>query len=440
MKRQFFFHGNPSNSESTAINMFDGLEDKIHSEFFKYGASIAKSPYMLCEIRKWKEHYYSVYSYFHDGRDYSKRHNGHCILTLIVEDSYCRHIIDIYNLMVLVYETGLRDALHYIDNVGDFLISSFYGQKELEYLQQDFYNRLDETQFTGISSTFQNIQNASVIETFNPNDVDSENFMKIWQRDGRIVITENRLSYVDNIISLEQENAEHVLQINSLEKKIENLSTSQKNNRTTERVVTNNNATINKLKDENRQLANKVKELELKVTAKERNAVPSSTLPPLLQQIKDALHDWYPFIVVGLLIINIMCTYSVRQENYNVKNPDVYNDTIVAEKSSVTEDVLKHDDKHTIDSLNNKIKTLQMFMDANISIKNIRDGNTLTKNKTYNWKITDVHGFYKEKLGVMKVNGEDVESPYTTPKSPCRQDWTYYYQGIEVKHITINVK
>lgn len=441
MKRQFFFHGNPSNGESTAINIFDGLEDKIHNDFFKYGASIAKSPYFLCEIKKWKDHFYSVYSYYHDGRDYSKRSNGHCILTLIVEDTYCRHTIDIYNLMVLVYETGLRDTLHYIDNAGNFLISSFYGKKELEYLQQDFYNRLDETQFREISSTFQNFQNTNDIETFNPNDVDSENFMKVWQRDGRVIITENRLSYVDNIISLEKENEKFSQQIISLKTQIENLSTT-KGNHSTGQITINDDTTISKLKEENRNLANKIKDLERRenVIAHEGNSCRTSTLPPILQPLKDALHDWFPFIVIGLLIINIIGSFSFKQGYTNDEKQTVEKDSVKEEKDTEPNyEELESRDRYTVDSLNNVISTLKMFTDANIEIENIGAGNTIKKNKSYKWSIKDANGIYKESHGIMKVDGEIVDNPYM-PKAAGWQNWIYYYKGIEVKHITIKVK
>ena len=333
MESQFFFHGNPSNGESTAKNIFDGLEEKVRDDFFKSVTNKDASPYLLCEIRRWKNTFYSIYSYYHDGRDYENRPNGHCVLTLVVKNQYCRRTIDLYNLMVVIYKRGLQETLHYIDESGRFMIRTFYGMEQLDYLGNDFYRNIDENTFANIDNDFQTSL-GNEIELFNPFDVDSQCFFDSLRKNGKVIITENVMSYKQQVVSLQSkvdriEVIESNLQAanNQIERlKEENRELSQKQFRNQVSAPVINRSENDTLAAENKKLKEELAILKSKKNGGARPSTEtvninqdktnvsvdresSSGQGSLLDQAKKTISDWFQIATLILLITCVVGVY-----------------------------------------------------------------------------------------------------------------------------------
>ncbi len=443
MNKQFFFHGNPSNLESTAKNIFDGLEEKISNEFFSSKPINNLSPYLVCEIKRWKNSLYSIYSYFCDGRDYSNRPNGHCVLTLIVENLYCRETFALYKLMELVYEGGLKKGLGYIDDSGKYLISSFYGKNDLDILQKDFYQRLDESSFKAIDDSFINFNSESSIATFNIEDTDSETFFSTFRKEGKVIVsshvesTQERINNIrtnlnshivslkNKINELEQENDKYRQEI--LNFKMNNSTVEVLTELEPERVEKKAKLKIQQLQIENDRLKKENEHIKLKYSTiskekKEEGIIPQGSL---LQQMQRKLKELLPIIMVGLLLINIWGTY---REKGNVA------EYTPIESDSIQSHIYKL--KHSNDSLTNIINIYRAFANATIDIDGIQNG-SINKNQNYTWKIK---GSLLNNKGVLKVNDSIIKSNIYTPPAEGEEIWAYYYDEIEVKRRIVKVK
>ena len=387
MESQFFFHGNPSNGESTAKNIFDGLEEKVREEFFKFVSNKDASPYLLCEIRRWKNTFYSIYSYYHDGRDYENRPNGHCVLTLVVKNQYCRRTIDLYNLMVVIYKRGLQETLHYIDEYGRFLIRTFYGMEQLDYLGNDFYRNIDESTFANIDNDFQT-PSGNEIELFNPWDVDSQCFFDSLQKNGKVIVTENVMTYKQQVVSLQSktDRSESELQaannqIERLKKEKEALSKRQSHNQTSDLVF--NRSEVASLAAENKKLKEDSPLLKSKKSGDAKspqNAVEnnldiatasvdrevSNGQGSLLDQARKAISDWFQIATLILLLICVVGIYVKKSSKTESAIPTnmVDSDSKDSKELSGTNiDSFFTQMKETNDFLKD-ISTHQMFSDA----------------------------------------------------------------------------
>ena len=388
MESQFFFHGNPSNGESTAKNIFDGLEEKVRDEFFKFVSNKDASPYLLCEIRRWKNTFYSIYSYYHDGRDYENRPNGHCVLTLVVKNQYCRRTIDLYNLMVVIYKRGLQETLHYIDESGRFLIRTFYGMEQLDYLGNDFYRNIDERTFGNIDNDLQT-PSGNEIELFNPLDVDSPCFFDSLRKNGKVIITESVMSHKQQVVSLQGkadriEVIESNLQAanNQIERlKEENKELSQKQSRNPVGAPVINRPEVDTLAAENKRLK---EELALLKSKKSGDAKPSQDAVKnnqdkatssanressngqgsLLDQARKAISDWFQIATLILLLICVVGIYVKKSSKTELAIPaNVIADSDGKESDKTNTEYFFTQMKETNDYLK-EISTHQMFSDA----------------------------------------------------------------------------
>lgn len=372
MESQFFFHGNPSNGESTAKNIFDGLEEKVRDEFFKFVSNKDASPYLLCEIRRWKNSFYSIYSYYHDGRDYENRPNGHCVLTLVVKNQYCRRIIDLYNLMVVIYKRGLQETLHYIDESGRFLIRTFYGMEQLDYLGNDFYRNIDESTFANIDNDFQT-PSGNEIELFNPLDVDSQCFFDSLQKNGKVIVTENVMTYKQQVVSLQSktERSESELQaannqIESLKKEKEKLSKRQSHNQTSDPVF--NRSEVDPLAAENKKLKEELALLKSKKSGDKATASVdrevSNGQGSLLDQARKAISDWFQIATLILLLICVVGVFVKKSSKTELAIPaNVATDSEGDNSDDNNIESYFAQMKETSDFLK-KATTHQMFSDA----------------------------------------------------------------------------
>ena len=388
MESQFFFHGNPSNGESTAKNIFDGLEEKVRDEFFKFVSNKDASPYLLCEIRRWKNTFYSIYSYYHDGRDYENRPNGHCVLTLVVKNQYCRRTIDLYNLMVVIYKRGLQETLHYIDESGRFLIRTFYGMEQLDYLGNDFYRNIDERTFVNIDNDLQT-PSGNEIELFNPLDVDSPCFFDSLRKNGKVIITESVMSHKQQVVSLQGkadriEVIESNLQAanNQIERlKEQNKELSQRQSRNPVDAPVINRPEVDTLAAENKRLK---EELALLKSKKSGDAKPSQDAfknnqdkatssanressngqGSLLDQARKAISDWFQIATLILLLICVVGIYVKKSSKTELAIPaNVIADSDGKESNKTNTEYFFSQMKETNDYLK-EISTHQMFSDA----------------------------------------------------------------------------
>ena len=189
MNKYFFIHGKPYSGETTAQqDMVNGLETQIYNEFFNSQPSA--SPCLVVEVRRWRNRYYIIYSYYNDGTDYSNRPNGYCVLTLIVEGHYSICTSKMYELMDFVYTGGLRTVLKFIDEKGHYLINSFAGKEGMmASLANDVYNRLDERDFREIDETFHGPRPLNTPVQYNPKDIDSTSFYGTLRSNGKVCVT-----------------------------------------------------------------------------------------------------------------------------------------------------------------------------------------------------------------------------------------------------------
>lgn len=478
MESQFFFHGNPSNGESTAKNIFDGLEEKVRDEFFKFVSNKDASPYLLCEIRRWKNTFYSIYSYYHDGRDYENRPNGHCVLTLVVKNQYCRRTIDLYNLMVVIYKRGLQETLHYIDESGRFLIRTFYGMEQLDYLGNDFYRNIDERTFVNIDNDLQT-PSGNEIELFNPLDVDSPCFVDSLRKNGKVIITESVMSHKQQVVSLQGkadriEVIESNLQAanNQIERlKEENKELSQKQSRNQVSAPIVNNSEVETLTAENKKLR---EELALLKSKKYRDIKPSQDVVKnnqdkatasvdreasngqgsLLDQAKKTISDWFQIATLILLLICVIGIYVKKSSKTELAIPaNAVTGSEGKESDEINTETFFAQMKETNDFLK-EISIHQMFSDAykapkqNIDIVSGGDEiSTGTKGKGS--KVTfakpDLIIGLNPSLGKWKFSGCCTQvtndsvffDPTTTQKTATIK---YEYNGIIVLQRTVIVK
>ena len=477
MESQFFFHGNPSNGESTAKNIFDGLEEKVREEFFKFVSNKDASPYLLCEIRRWKNTFYSIYSYYHDGRDYENRPNGHCVLTLVVKNQYCRRTIDLYNLMVVIYKRGLQETLHYIDEYGRFLIRTFYGMEQLDYLGNDFYRNIDESTFANIDNDFQT-PSGNEIELFNPLDVDSQCFFDSLRKNGRVLITANVMSYKQQVASLQSkadriEDIESNLQAanNQIERlKEENKELSQKQSRNQVSAPVVNSSEVDTLTTENKRIR---EELALLKSKKNRdakspqNAVKnnldkatasvdrevSNGQGSLLDQARKAISDWFQIATLILLLICVVGIYVKKSSKTESAIPANMVDSDSKELSGTNIDSFFTQMKETNDFLKD-ISTHQMFSDAlrapkqNIDIVSGGDeisAGTNGKGSKVKFAKPDLIVGLNPSFGkwifsgcCTQVTNDSVLFGPTTTQETAKIE--YEYNGIIVLQRTVNVK
>lgn len=480
MESQFFFHGNPSNGESTAKNIFDGLEEKVRDEFFKFVSNKDASPYLLCEIRRWKNAFYSIYSYYHDGRDYENRPNGHCVLTLVVKNQYCRRTIDLYNLMVVIYKRGLQETLHYIDESGRFLIRTFYGMEQLDYLGNDFYRNIDESTFANIDNDFQT-PSGNEIELFNPLDVDSQCFFDSLRKNGKVLITANVMSYKQQVVSLQSkadriEDIESNLQAanNQIERlKEENRELSQKQSRNQVSAPVVNSSEVDTLTAENKRLR---EELALLKSKKNRDAKPSQDVVKnnqdkatasvdretsngqvsLLDQAKKAISDWFQIATLILLLICVVGIYvkkSSKTELAISANTVTGSDGKDSEETNTASFFTQM--KETNDFLK-EISIHQMFSDAykapkqNIDIVSGGDeisAGTNGKGSKVKFAKPDLIVGLNPSLGkwifsgcCTRVTNDSVLFGPTAAQTPETAKIEYEYNGIIVLQRTVKVK
>lgn len=375
MESQFFFHGNPSNGESTAKNIFDGLEEKVRDEFFKFVSNKDASPYLLCEIRRWKNTFYSIYSYYHDGRDYENRPNGHCVLTLVVKNQYCRRTIDLYNLMVVIYKRGLQETLHYIDESGRFMIRTFYGMEQLDFLGNDFYRNIDESTFANIDNDFLT-SSGNEIELFNPLDVDSQCFFDSLRKNGKVIISESVMPYKQLVVYL-QSKADRIEvtesnlqaakeQIERLKEKNKELSQKQSSNQVSVPVF--NGSEVDTLAAENKKLKEELALLKSKKSGDKATASvdreASNGQGSLLEQAKKAISDWFQIATLILLLICVVGVFVKKSSKTELAIPaNVATDSEGDNSDDNNIESYFAQMKETSDFLK-KATTHQMFSDA----------------------------------------------------------------------------
>lgn len=440
MNKQFFFHGSPSNGESTATSIFDGLEEKVYKDFFSNNPTNNISPCLVCEIRRWKGKNYSVYTFYCSGRDYANRSNGYCALTLIVEEMYCRSVYELYKLMSVVYEIGLKQSLKYIDNSGRFLINSFYGKKPLDILKNDFYERLTISSFLNFEKEINIPLTVTTPLSFNTKDVDSEFFFETLKKDGKVFISDfipsynKRMEEYQSLVikkqGLEAQIAKLLEQNNMLPKGDTGLGIIHKN--VSNPKQENNSLYIEKPNNDNELNNNGIK------TGNSQNSNYSQITDDvtdenekLLQHILKGIKRLFPIIVIILLSIN---TFGIFY-----KTPKINNIAVLEDSTSNISDGNHLILKHQYDSLKNENAIYKMFTNAEICIEGISTNGEITKGNSYKWNIKETEGHLDARKMELKINNVTVSNPYVANVKGI-EFWVLYYNGIEVKKKIVTVK
>lgn len=441
MNKQFYFHGSPSNGECTATSIFDGLEEKIYKDFFSNNPTNNISPCLVCEIRRWKGKNYSIYTFYCSGRDYVNRPNGYCALTLIVEEMYCHSVYELYKLMSVVYEIGLKQNLKYIDDSGRFLINSFYGKKPLEILKKDFYERLSESSFKEFEKEISITSSANTPLSFNTKDVDSKFFFETLKNDCKVFVSDVIPSYNERM----EDYQSMVIKKKGLEAQIAKLSEQNsvlaKENAGIEKTHTNvsnpKQEDISLYKEEsnfdNESSSNCIKTTNSHSSS--YNQIANDNIKgneTLLQQILKSIKKWFPVIVIFLLLIN---TFGIFYKNSKIENtPVVLRDSMT---NSSEENSQKF--KHQYDSIKKENTIYKMFANAEIYIKGITENGKISKGNPYEWKIKYIQEHFDAKKVELRINNVVASNPYVA-KSKGTEIWILYYDGIEVKKRIVTVK
>lgn len=440
MNKQFFFHGSPSNGESTATSIFDGLEEKVYKDFFSNNPTNNISPCLVCEIRRWKGKNYSVYTFYCSGRDYANRPNGYCALTLIVEEMYCRSVYELYKLMSVVYEIGLKQNLKYIDNSGRFLINSFYGKKPLDILKNDFYERLSISSFQNFENEFNISPTATPPLSFNTKDVDSEFFFETLKNDGKIFISDLIPSYNKRM----EEYQSLVIKKQGLEAQIAKLSEQNKMlpKGDTGLGITHKNVPNPKQENDSLYIDNPNNGNELNNNGIKTGNLQNSNYSlitddatdenkKLLQRILKGIERLFPIVVIILLSIN---TFGIFH-----KTPKIDNIAVLEDSTSNMSDGNHLFLKHQYDSIKNENAIYKMFTNAEICIEGISKNGEIKKGNSYKWNIKETEGHLDTKKMELKINNVIVSNPYVANVKGI-EFWVLYYNGIEVKKKIVTVK
>lgn len=438
MNKQFFFHGSPSNGESTATSIFDGLEEKVYKDFFSNNPTNHISPCLVCEIRRWKGKNYSVYTFYCSGHDYANRPNGYCALTLIVEEMYCRSVYDLYKLMSVVYEIGLKQSLKYIDNSGRFLINSFYGKKPLDILKNDFYERLSISSFKNFEKEINITSSVTAPLSFNTKDIDSEFFFETLKNDCKVFVSDLIPSYNERmeeyqslvikkqgleaqIAKLSEQNSTLLKGDTGLVETHTNVSNHKQDNnsRYIEKPNSDRNLTNNGIKTDNSQRSSNGQ-----ITDDARDE-------KLLLQILKGIKKLFPIIVIILLSIN---TFGIFHKTSKIDNFAILEDST----SNISND--NHLNlKQQYDSLKNENAIYKMFTNAEICIEGITTNGEIKQGDSYRWNIKEPQGHLDAKKVELRINNVIASNPYVANVKGI-EFWVLYYDGIEVKKKIVTVK
>ena len=356
MEKQFFIHGKPSSGESTGTNVFDGLGERITEEVFKNSQQMG-TPCLKCEIRKWKQSSYCVFTYFRNGLDSYGSQNGFCALTIIVKDYYCIKVVSIYNLLEFIYKSGLQDTLHCIDQTGKYLINSYKDVPLLSALPNDVFARLDDSLFRPIDQSFRSNIGAERYGLFHPIDADSEAFFSGLKEDGVVIVSPTFKSNSDKIEQLQNEvegvsrlQSENVLlkkTTDELQQKLSEIKEKSRDNRPV--PLPDNSGYIRELEQENQSLKRALEQSQKKDIAKPSQDV-NNVADWIVKSVKPT--DWMHFINFALICV---CLLGVFKCTHDEKPVDPSEPTEAVYTNQSADDEARNND---MDSLMTQIKTL----------------------------------------------------------------------------------
>ena len=208
--------------------------------------------------------------------------------------------------------------------------------EQLDYLGNDFYRNIDESTFASIDNDFQS-STGNEIELFKPLDVDSQSFFNSLRKNGKVIVTDNVMSYKQQVISL-QSKTERIeviesnlqaanSQIKRLEK--ENRKLSQKQYRNRASTPEFRRSEIDALAAEKKEQKEELTLLKSKEKGDARpsqdsdnhnngtnqtNGTNSSGQGSLLVKARKAISDWFQkpkWFQITTLILLLICIISV---------------------------------------------------------------------------------------------------------------------------------
>lgn len=376
MEKQFFIHGKPSSGESTGTNVFDGLGERITDEVFKSSQQM-KTPCLKCEIRKWKQSSFSVFTYYRNGFDCYGSQNGFCALTLIVKDYYCIKVVSVYNLLEFIYKSGLQDTLHCIDQAGKYLINSYKDVPLLSALPNDVFARLDDSLFRPIDQSFRSNTGIERYCQFHPIDADSEAFFSAFREDGIVIVSPTFKSNSDKIMQLQNEvegvsrlQSENALLKKTTEEQQHRLSELEEKSKKNPTITQSDNSDyIKKIEKENQNLRRENEQLQKKDIAK-----PTQDLNIVADRIVKSIKptDWIHYVNFVLICICLSGVFKCTQDEMSI-NPS--EDSDVVDISQPVDYVALNQDLDSLKNTMTQIKAISVSQ-----IKHSGRSTTIQKN------------------------------------------------------------
>lgn len=456
MNRYFFFHGKPSDGETTAVDVFDGLEERIFKEFFQLSDTKSVTSFLVCEVRQWQDKSYSVYTYYADGRDNGGRANGYCALTLIVEEQYSQRVADIYSLLGMVYKKGLQQVLKYIDTTGRYRIDTFKGKDQLKVLENDVYRHLNENSFVTIGNDFHSFKEGEQIPLFNPLDVDSGRFLSDWKNVGKVYISSEfksvdremqELKKNSNLVGALQEKI-GVLENDRqhLKSELESLRKQEEEKKKTPPIIISSESET--LREENRVLREENVKLKDQLQNIDNEKPSTNSIP--WGQVKEFLSGntimiWLPPLNLLLLCICLLTMWwggtKINTISQSLKSDT---DTTVVSNGSVSRNPISMLSQIKADTdflKENSIKA--MFAGVSVDIEG--GGETTSINKECKLTLKALSSILNPQYGQWKVDGKGCsivgKDTLRTPSYPVGSVVIYYeYKGIKVVERKIRIQ
>lgn len=435
MEYQFFIHGKPSELESTGNNRFDGLDKIIRDEFF--GRSPSEEPSLVCEIREHNSLFYSVYTYYHQGRDNAGRQNGYCALTLIVQNEYCLITEHIYDLLKWLYDNYLLRKLNCISADGKWLIGTFRSMTNLGELWKPVEENLRKQYFSTIDSRVIPENRQGDCMKYNPADADTPVFYQDWKRSGKIYVSQAFMTAKERVEALSKEVQNSRAVYNSyeeLERKHHALSTEYNDLKGKYEVlkgelarVRNRPAPIstplppeNKgrydqvvlqyLKDISSKVSNLTIKSEPQIGQREKESLAGRSLLSLIIRFLKRLNPIHLFTFLNFLFLIFLCTWAMGVDT-KISKVHSYPGATVSTASEKTIDAAEGDTLQTqLKSLEDQVKNSEVFVRQLIHLSDDRiDIKGLKKLEMEVGKIYELQLGSGTKLPencVWKINGE----------------------------------
>ncbi len=214
---EIIIHGKPlAGSFKSTPGIDNDLCNNIVESFFKEMNGFDKEEKLVVDARKWRNKWYTVYTYRKGSLDTSKR-DSFFALSIIIPDAYYCLTSEVFIHLKKVYNNFVSGK--YISQEGNYLVSDFSDSSSFDKIVSETNSK----QFVNLEEPISNwitIEKTNPIY-YNPIDCDSKKFIEDLKKYGRIIVSSSQ-TCKDEL--LEKTN----LYINENNKLKQNLNTKNK--------------------------------------------------------------------------------------------------------------------------------------------------------------------------------------------------------------------